>query len=136
VRESSELRRASARTRAHPRVSPRTVRKYLPKPRSGYPRGDQRWTTFLANHAQAILACDFFVTVTCSFRLLCVFVVMEHHSRRLIHRNVTAHPVGHADLRMTRRAYAHLLDATVAKTVKKKLPSLGLERSNVRKLRP
>jgi putative transposase len=36
-------------------VSPRTVRKYLPKPRSGYPRGDQRWTTFLANHAQAIL---------------------------------------------------------------------------------
>jgi hypothetical protein len=73
-------------------VSPRTVRKYLPKPRSGYPRGDQRWTTFLANHAQAILACDFFVTVTCSFRLLYVFVVMEHHSRRLIHCNVTAHP--------------------------------------------
>jgi integrase len=44
--------------------------------------------------------------------------------------------LGHADLRMTRRAYAHLLNATVAKTVKKKLPSFGLERSNVRKLRP
>jgi integrase len=43
--------------------------------------------------------------------------------------------LGHADLRMTRRAYAHLLNATVAKTVKKKLPSFGLERSNVRKLR-
>ena len=44
--------------------------------------------------------------------------------------------LGHAELRMTRRAYAHLLNATVAKTVKKKLPSFGLERSNVRKLRP
>jgi hypothetical protein len=28
------------------------------------------------------------------------------------------------------------LNVTVAKTVKKKLPSFGLERSNVRKLRP
>ena len=38
------------------------------------------------------MACDFFVTVTCSFRLLYVFGVMEHRSRRLIHCNVTAHP--------------------------------------------
>lgn len=44
--------------------------------------------------------------------------------------------LGHADLRMTRRAYAHLLNATVAKTVQKKLPSFGLEKSNVRKMRP
>ena len=53
---------------------------------------DQFWSTFLSNHAQAIVACDFFVTVTCSFRLLYVIVVMEHRSRRLIHCNVTAHP--------------------------------------------
>lgn len=46
------------------RVSPRTVRKYLPRPAPGRLRGDQRWSTFLKNHAQAILACDFFVTVT------------------------------------------------------------------------
>jgi integrase len=44
--------------------------------------------------------------------------------------------LGHADMRMTRRAYAHLLNATVAKQVKKRLPSFGLERTNVRKLRP
>lgn len=44
--------------------------------------------------------------------------------------------LGHADLRMTRRAYAHLLNATVVRTVKRKLPGFGLERSNVRKLRP
>jgi integrase len=37
--------------------------------------------------------------------------------------------LGHADLRMTRRAYAHLLQRTVAKVVKKKLPSFGLEPS-------
>jgi integrase len=42
--------------------------------------------------------------------------------------------LGHADLRMTLRAYAHLLNRTVAKAVKKKLPSFGLELSNVRKL--
>lgn len=42
--------------------------------------------------------------------------------------------LGHADLRMTLRAYAHLLNHTVAKAVKKKLPSFGLEPSNVHKL--
>ena len=39
-------------------VSPRTVRKYLPKRPSGQPRGDQRWSTFLQNHAKGILACE------------------------------------------------------------------------------
>jgi len=36
-------------------VSPRTVRKYMPKlPAAppGGPRGDQRWTVFLRNHAR------------------------------------------------------------------------------------
>src|SRR6202035_1492380 len=36
------------------RVSPRTIRKYLPKLLAtppGGPRGDQRWATFLKNHA-------------------------------------------------------------------------------------
>ena len=50
------------------RVSPRTVRKYLPKLPAGppgRPRADQRWSTFLGNHARFIVACDFFVAVTC-----------------------------------------------------------------------
>ena len=46
------------------RVSPRTVRKYMPKRPPGRPRGDQGWSTFLRNHANAIVACDFFVAVT------------------------------------------------------------------------
>jgi putative transposase len=73
-------------------ISTRTVRKYLaPSPR-GRPRGGLRWSTFRRTHAQGILACDFFVTVTATFRLLYVFVVIEHGSRRLLHVNVTAQP--------------------------------------------
>src|SRR5271167_4538336 len=77
------------------RVSPRTVRNYMPElpvaPASG-PRGDQRWATFLKHHARVIIACDFCVAVTATFRILYVLVVMEHTSRRLIQLNATAHP--------------------------------------------
>ena len=66
------------------RVSPRTVRKYMPKRPPGKPRVDQRWSTFLRNHAKALVACDFFVAVTATFRLLYVFIVIEHGSRRLV----------------------------------------------------
>ena len=69
------------------RISPRTVRRYMPKDR-GPRRGlsSQRWMTFVRNHAEGILACDFFVTVTASFRVLYVFVIMEvrwAHARSL-----------------------------------------------------
>jgi putative transposase len=74
------------------RVSARTVNEYLPKRPRGRPRGDLRWSNFLRLHAQGLIACDFFVAVTATFRLLYVFVVIEHRSRRLIHFNVTAHP--------------------------------------------
>ena len=74
------------------RVSPRTVGKYMPKRPRGVPRGDQRWSTFLKNHAKEIIACDFLVAVTVTFRMLYVFVVIEHATRRLVHMNVTAHP--------------------------------------------
>ncbi len=36
-------------------ISPRTVRKYMPKYPRGQPRGDQRWSTFVANHARVIV---------------------------------------------------------------------------------
>ena len=89
------------------RVSPRTIRKYLPKMPAtpvGRPRGDQRWSTFLKNHAQAIIACDFCVVATVTFRMLYVFVVMEHASRRMIHVNVTAHPTAAWTLQQLREA--------------------------------
>jgi putative transposase len=74
------------------KVSPRTVSKYLPKRPPRRPRRDMRWSTFLRVHAQGMIACDFFVAATATFRLLYVFVVIEHRSRRLIHCNITAHP--------------------------------------------
>jgi putative transposase len=77
------------------RVSPRTVRKYLPRDlhRGGCHRApSQHWRTFVRHHAQAIVACDFCVVVTVTFRRLYVFVVMEHASRRILHADVTVHP--------------------------------------------
>ena len=35
-------------------LSSRSVRKYMPKRAPGTPRGDQRWATFLRNHAKAM----------------------------------------------------------------------------------
>jgi transposase InsO family protein len=86
------------------RVSPRTVRKYMPKRPRGRPRGDQRWSTFVRNHAAAIVACDFCVVVTATFRLLYVLIVIEHQTRRIVHCNVTAHPTAAWTLQQLREA--------------------------------
>jgi putative transposase len=76
------------------RVSPRTIRRYMPLHPPGPQQGpcSQRWMTFVRNHAQAMLGCDFFVAVTARSRVLYVFVIMEVGCRRITHFNVTAHP--------------------------------------------
>lgn len=56
-----------------------TVSRYMGRPRKP---PSQTWRTFLANHAKAILACDFFTVPTATFRLLFVFVVLSHDRRR------------------------------------------------------
>jgi transposase InsO family protein len=116
-------------------VSPRTVRKYMPKRPDGQPRGDQRWSTFLKNHAKAMVACDFFVAVTATFRLLYVFVIIEHGSRRLVRVDVTAHPsaawtlqqlrevVGFAD---AHRYLIHDRDSIFARHLDESIRALGL----------
>jgi putative transposase len=86
------------------RVSPRTVRKYMTLHPRGYPREDQRWSTFVRNHASAILACDFCVVVTATFRLLYVFIVIEHQTRRIVHCNVTTNPTAAWTLQQLREA--------------------------------
>ena len=88
-------------------VSPRTIRKYMPKRPEGKPRGDQRWSTFLKNHAKAMVACDFFVAVTATFRLLYVFVAIEHGSRRLARVDVTAHPSAEWTLQQLREVIGY-----------------------------
>src|SRR5689334_7595081 len=86
------------------RLSPRTVAKYSKQlPRPGRSR-DQRWSTFLKNHAQAIVACDFFTAVTATFPAIYVFVALEIGSRRLIHFNATEHPTAEWTMQQLREA--------------------------------
>ncbi len=56
------------------------------------PRPSPTWRAFLTAHARDIVAIDFFVVPTLTFRLLFVFVVLRHHRRELLHLNVTDHP--------------------------------------------
>jgi hypothetical protein len=72
-------------------ISPRTIRHYIPKlPRRPADPG-QRWMNFVRNHTKTIIAADFFVVVTATFRLVYVFVVMELETRRILHSNATRH---------------------------------------------
>jgi transposase InsO family protein len=47
---------------------------------------------FVRNHARAIVACDFLVSVTASFRMVYVLVVIEIGSRKIVHCGVTSNP--------------------------------------------
>src|SRR5436309_7192521 len=127
----------------HIRLSPRTVAKYS-KQRPGPRRSrDQRWSTFLKNHANAIVACDFFTVVTVCFRVVYVFVALEIGSRRLIHFNATEHPTAEWTLQQLREAlpgdqeYRFLLldrDTSFSADLDKEAQSWGIEvlRSPVR----
>jgi len=83
---------AELRVKLGIRVSPRTVRRYLPATTPRATQGLQAWVTFVRNHSRSVLACDFFVAVTATFRVVYVFVVLEIGTRRILHWNVTAHP--------------------------------------------
>jgi len=90
-------------------VSPRTVRVYWPpEPERRGPRrtSSQRWKTFVRNHAQSIVACDFLVVVTARFRILYVFLLMEVGTRRVLHCKVTGHPTAEWTLQQFREAIA------------------------------
>ena len=52
----------------------------------------QAWRTFLKNHAQDLIALDFFTVPTATFRVLFVLVGLSHGRRRLRHFNITEHP--------------------------------------------
>jgi putative transposase len=120
------------------RVSPRTVRKYIPRHCVGGPgkhRHSQRWATFVHNHAKGIVACDFCVAVTATFRVLYVFVVIEHASRRLIHVHVTAHPTTQWTMQQFREAIPadhtyrlliHDRDSIVSKQLDQGVRNMGL----------
>jgi putative transposase len=69
------------------------LRRYMPNGVS-HRRGARppTWSTFVRNHASVVLACDFFVTITATFRVLYVFVRLDVGTRRIAHWNMTDHP--------------------------------------------
>ena len=89
------------------RVSPRTVRKYMPSQDDsdrGARHSSQRWATFVRKHAKAIVAADFVTVVTARFHFLYVFVVMEVGTRKILHINLTSHPTAEWTLQQFREA--------------------------------
>ena len=73
--------------------SPNTIAKYIPtsrKPSSD--KAQQSWQTFISNHMDNTWAMDFCVIPTLTFRLLYVFVVLDHSRRKVVHFAVTKQP--------------------------------------------
>ena len=94
----------------------------------------QRWTTFVRNHAKAIVAADFLNAVTARFHLLYVFVIMEVGSRKILHVNVTEHPTAVWILQQFREAipcehdYRFLIidrDSKFSEDLRKSVRALG-----------
>jgi putative transposase len=118
------------------RVSPRTVRRYMPLDTGPGKRvPSQRWMTFVRNQAKAMLASDFFVVVTARFQILYVFLVMEVGSRKIAHCNVTAHPTADWTLQQFRevitgeppcRFLIHDRDSIYSPGLDSALKSMGL----------
>jgi transposase InsO family protein len=87
------------------------------------------------NHATEILACDFFVTATVTFRLVFVFLVMEIGTRRILHWTLTEHPTAEWTTQQFRsvvtgdepyRLVLHDRDAVFASDVDDALRSMNL----------
>src|SRR5262249_51065302 len=87
-------------------ISPRTVRRYMPSPINPQKAPSQRWMTFVRNHSSAIIAADFFVVVTATFRLVYVLVIMKIGTREILHLNVTQHPTAAWTLQQFRECVA------------------------------
>ncbi len=88
-----------------------------------------------AQSRAGIVACDFCVTVTATFRILYVFVLMERASCCLLHINATARPTAAWTLQQLREAIPsdhayrfiiHDHDAIFSAALGAELDSLGL----------
>ena len=116
-------------------ISPRTVRRYMPSRPQGRKAPAQRWMTFVRNHANALIAADFFIVATATFRLVYVLVIMEIGTRRILHFNVTQHPTAEWTLQQFRECVAgdegyrfviHDRDSIYSRNLDSSLRTLGL----------
>jgi len=87
-------------------VSERTVQRYMPR-RPAVPGSVDRWKAFLRNHSNAIAAMDLFSVPTITFKVLHVFFVIEHGTRRILHVNVTANPTAAWFAQQLREAFPY-----------------------------
>ena len=83
-------------------VSQATVAKYMGR---RHEPPSQTWQTFLRNHVGQIVAADFFVVPTATYRLLFVLVLLAHDRRRIRHVAVTAHPTAAWTAQQLREAF-------------------------------
>jgi putative transposase len=83
-------------------ISQAAVSKYMmrhPMPPS------QTWRTFLRNHLGCLASIDFFVVPTATFRLLFVFILLQHRRRRILHFGVTTNPTSEWTSQQIREAF-------------------------------
>ena len=79
-----------------------SVGKYMVKPNKP---PSQTWRTFLENHADQIVAMDFFTVPTIFFNILHVLILIDHERRRIIHFNVTINPTSNWVIQQIRAAF-------------------------------
>jgi transposase InsO family protein len=114
-------------------VAESTVARYMLRPKKP---SSPTWRTFLANHARDIVATDFFVIPTASFRLLYCFLILSHDRRRVLHFNVTEHPTSVWTAQQLTEAFPfqksprfvlHDRDSIYGDAFKERVKSLGIE---------
>ena len=79
-----------------------TIAKYMVRRRRP---PSQTWRTFLANHVGQVMAADFFVVPTATYRLPFVLVILAHERRRVVHVAVTDHPTSAWTARQLRNPF-------------------------------
>ncbi len=83
-------------------ISQAAVSKYMiHRPRPSSPT----WRAFLRNHLECLASVDFFVVPTATFRILFVFIVLQHQRRRIVHFGVTVSPTSQWASQQIREAF-------------------------------
>ena len=83
-------------------ISQAAVSKYMMRP-SKPP--SPTWRAFLRNHLECLASVDFFVVPTATFRILFVFIVLQHQRRRIVHFGVTVSPTSQWTSQQIREAF-------------------------------